>query len=77
MFDGMIINKTGSETHKELRDLDQLQEHFGIKGYHKLTLEADEKLTLIEGTTCDFEGRSVVGRLKMRTFNGRTFGIVF
>lgn len=71
IFDGMIINKTGSETHKEMMDLDQLG------GEQKLTLEADEKLTLIEGTTCYFEGRPVVGRLKMMTSNGRTFGIVF
>ena len=71
----MIINNKGSETHKDMMDLDQwdLDENNG----NVLTLEADEKLIAIEGTYSGFENRTVVGQCKMTTSKGRTFGIVF
>ena len=64
IFDGMIINEIASETHKG-------------KDGKLLTLEANEKLILIEGTYTGFENRTVFGQLKMTTSNGITFGIVF
>ena len=73
----MIINNTGSETHKDMMDLDQLD--LDEKNGNVLTLEADEKLIAIEGTYmyASCEQRTVVGQCKMTTSKGRTFGIVF
>ena len=64
IVDGIIINKTASEMHKDREE-------------KLLTLEANEKFILIEGTYSGFENRTVVGQLKLTTSNGRTFGSVF
>jgi len=79
IFDGMAINNLGSKAHEERIaeefDRDRLLE--GSEANEKLmTLEANEKLISIEGTYCIFEQRTVVGRLTMKTSNGRTFGNV-
>ena len=71
----MIINNPGSETHKDMMDLDQL--NLDESNPNVWTLEADEKLITIEGTYCGFENRTVVGQCKMTTSKGRTLGIVF
>ena len=42
-----------------------------------LKLLAGEKIILIEGSRSYFENERVVGRLKMATSTGRTFGNVF
>merc|ERR1712131_52103 len=69
IFDGMLINNLGSETHEEFID-----EEFDRDRLPLMTLEANEKLISIEGTYCGFENRTVIGRLTMKTSNGRTFG---
>ena len=47
------------------------------RGSPSFELFSGEKIILIEGSRSGFENRTVVGRLKMTTSAGRTFGNVF
>ena len=59
--DGIIVNGTAAGGF--------VQESF--------ELDHGEKITIIEGSRTGFENRVVVGRLKLTSSSGRTFGNVF
>jgi len=61
--DGLIVNGTAAGG--------------SVQGAQLIELGHGEKITIIEGSRVGFENRVVVGRLKLTSSAGRTFGNVF